>query len=126
MLGHLYTPKEALQVGMVHKLAPDADAAREECTKMLKQLMANDPWGVAESKKSLRYCRMHQFCFLKIFQDCFLIQEGPRGAVPLQPPGGHRLPRQDPHFARGQEEDRSVSRVHEEAKIVEHHLDEIY
>ncbi len=64
-MGHLYTPKEALQVGMVHKLAPDADAAREECTKMLKKLMANDPWGVAESKKSLRYYRMHQFCFFK-------------------------------------------------------------
>ncbi len=54
MLGTLFKPSEALEVGLVDELAPDADAARAACRAKLQQFLANDPVAVGESKASIR------------------------------------------------------------------------
>ncbi len=54
MLGTLYSPKEALEIGLVDELAPDSEAAERACRLALKKFLANDPEAVAESKASLR------------------------------------------------------------------------
>ena len=55
MLGTLYSPSEALSIGLVDELAPDADAAEEACRAVLQKFLANDADAVGESKASLRY-----------------------------------------------------------------------
>ncbi len=54
MFGTLFTPAEALSIGLVDELAPDVKAAEQRCLDILSQLNANVPEAVHASKAYLR------------------------------------------------------------------------